>query len=50
MNSVEQVLQHQLLETRNGDGGWGYEPGRTSRLEPTCWALLALGGAQAGPD
>ena len=50
MHSVERVLQHQLLEARNGDGGWGYEPGRTSRLEPTCWALLALGGAQAGSD
>jgi hypothetical protein len=50
MNSVEQILQHQLLETRNVDGGWGYEPGRKSRLEPTCWALLALGEAQAGSD
>jgi hypothetical protein len=50
MNSVEQVLQHQLLKARNGDGGWGYEPGRTSRLEPTCWALLALGGSETGFD
>jgi hypothetical protein len=50
MHSVERVLQRQLLETRNGDGGWGYEPGRTSRLEPTCWVLLALGEALAGSD
>jgi hypothetical protein len=27
---------------RNADGGWGYYPGKTSRLEPTCWAQLAL--------
>ena len=27
---------------RNADGGWGYYAGKASRLEPTCWALLAL--------
>jgi hypothetical protein len=32
-----------LLSTRNADGGWGYFAGKSSRLEPTCWALLALG-------
>ena len=32
-----------LLSTRNADGGWGYYAGKSSRLEPTCWALLALG-------
>jgi hypothetical protein len=32
---------------RNTDGGWGYYPGKTSRLEPTCWALLSL---CPGPD
>ena len=31
-----------LLASRNADGGWGYYPGKTSRLEPTAWALLAL--------
>jgi hypothetical protein len=41
-NSVEHTLQRQLLDARNSDGGWGYERGRKSRLEPTCWALLAL--------
>ena len=35
-------LQRFLLAGRNPDGGWGYYPGRSSRLEPTCWALLAL--------
>ncbi len=29
------------------DGGWPYLAGRQSRLEPTCWAMLALGDAAA---
>jgi hypothetical protein len=36
-------LRLALLHARNPDGGWGYHLGKTSRLEPTCWALLALG-------
>ena len=32
-----------LLRARNTDGGWGYQAGKASRLEPTCWAILALG-------
>ena len=35
-------LRRFLLAGRNADGGWGYYPGKSSRLEPTCWALLAL--------
>ena len=31
-----------LLAARNPDGGWPYYAGKTSRLEPTTWALLAL--------
>jgi hypothetical protein len=27
---------------RNRDGGWGYAPGKQSRLEPTCLSLMAL--------
>ena len=38
-------LQRALVAGRNADGGWGYYTGKTSRLEPTCWALLALGAA-----
>lgn len=34
-----------LHQLRNIDGGWPYFPGRNSRLEPTCWALLATGSA-----
>jgi hypothetical protein len=39
------VLREFLLRVRNADGGWGYQPGKSSRLEPTCWATLALGSA-----
>jgi hypothetical protein len=35
-------LGERLRAGRNPDGGWGYYPGNVSRLEPTCWALLAL--------
>ena len=35
-------LRDALTGLRNADGGWGYYPGKVSRLEPTCWALLAL--------
>jgi len=31
-----------LRNTQNPDGGWGYGPGTSSRVEATCWALLAL--------
>ncbi|MBA3886598.1 MAG: hypothetical protein H0X67_12840 [Acidobacteria bacterium] len=40
---VRESLKGFLLGSRNPDGGWGYYPGKSSRLEPTCWALLALG-------
>lgn len=36
------ALRGALLAARNRDGGWPYYPQRTSRLEPTVWALLAL--------
>src|SRR5436305_1194046 len=26
------------------DGGWGYQPGQSLHLEPTCLAMLALAG------
>lgn len=37
------VLREALLAGANSTGGWGYYAGKASRLEPTCWALLALG-------
>ena len=36
------MIRDALLGARNADGGWPYYPGRTSRLEPTVWTLLAL--------
>jgi hypothetical protein len=50
MNPVERALRRRLLDARNHDGGWGYELGRKSRLEPTCWALLALRSSLSGSD
>jgi hypothetical protein len=31
-----------LRDQQNEDGGWGFHPEAESRVEPTCWALLAL--------
>jgi hypothetical protein len=36
-------LRQFLVRGRNADGGWGYYAGKSSRLEPTAWSLLALG-------
>lgn len=36
-----------LSNHQNPDGGWGYFPGRESRVEPTVYALRALGAQQA---
>lgn len=36
------AMEQALLACANAGGGWGYYPGHASRLEPTCWALLAL--------
>jgi len=35
-------LAANLLGGRNADGGWPYYRGKSSRLEPTAWAVLAL--------
>ena len=42
-DSLTLQLRRSLLAGRNADGGWGYYAGKSSRLEPTCWALMALG-------
>ncbi len=36
-------MRRALVAARNPDGGWPYYPGKASRLEPTVFALLALG-------
>ena len=42
-------LRDSLLRVRNSDGGWAYSAGKRTRLEPTCWALLALAAADGQP-
>ena len=39
----------ELRSFRNADGGWPYQPGKRSRIEPTCWALLALSQFEGQP-
>ena len=39
---AEDVCAPMLRKAQNSDGGWGFHPGATSRVEPTCWALKAL--------
>lgn len=49
--ALAERLRSALAGSRNADGGWGYYAGKTSRLEPTCWATLALAtsGTNATP-
>ena len=48
---IRSSLREALLQSRNQDGTWPYMSGKQGRLEPTCWALLALGRADGrGPD
>jgi hypothetical protein len=35
-------LSGALADSQRPDGAWGYYPGKSGRLESTCWALLAL--------
>ncbi len=39
-----QLRLARLRAMQNTDGGWGYFPSKQSRLEPTCYALLAMHG------
>src|SRR5678816_3383441 len=41
-------LAESLRRSQNADGGWGYFPGKASRLEPTSFAALALAGTADG--
>ena len=40
--TVRERLTSALIGAASPSGGWGYASGLASRLEPTCWALLAL--------
>ena len=41
-SEVARICLPFLRDTQNPDGGWGFRPGTASRVEATCWALLAL--------
>jgi len=43
---IRSDLRSVLQAARNPDGGWGYAARRRSRIEPTCWASLALGHSE----
>lgn len=38
---------HAHLRGNANAGGWPYQAGKSSRIEPTCWALFALAGVDA---
>src|SRR5437879_3273070 len=42
------ALANELTAASNPTGGWSYAPGKASRLEPTCWGLLALPSPSQG--
>jgi hypothetical protein len=48
MSSGIHNLAESLRQGQNADGGWGYFPGKSSRLEPTAFAALALAGTADG--
>ena len=41
-SSVARHLQQTLTASAQPTGGWPYYAGKSSRIEATCWALLAL--------
>lgn len=47
MAPVTSRLRDTLVAAANPGGGWPYYAGKSSRVEPTCWALLALKGTTA---
>jgi uncharacterized protein (DUF362 family) len=48
ISSVQAIYRYleNLASQAHPEGGWGYAPGQTSQLEPTCLALLALSLAE----
>ena len=39
-----------LRKVQNPDGGWGYFPGKSSWLEPTAYAMIALNGDEQSAE
>jgi hypothetical protein len=44
---AEGVCRPFLVNSQNLDGGWGFHPDSDSAIEPTCWAVAALGADRA---
>jgi hypothetical protein len=42
LSFVERVYLSPLRRSQNEDGGWGFNAGCESRIEPTAWGLVAL--------
>ena len=42
-SALATALRAALVSARNADGGWPYYAGKSSRLEPTCAALVGMG-------
>lgn len=42
MNDAVSMYLRALADHAHPEGGWGYSPGQTPQIEPTCFALLAL--------
>jgi hypothetical protein len=49
---VDRAFLARLRSLQNSDGGWGFNAGCESRIEPTSWALIALQefSSSSGPD
>ena len=41
-SDITSALRATLVASRNADGGWPYYAGKSSRLEPTCAALVGM--------
>jgi hypothetical protein len=39
---LKDLCRQLLLRSQNEDGGWPYQLGMKSAVEPTCWAVIAL--------
>src|SRR5262245_42989411 len=46
-SALQSRLEQALLGAANRAGGWPYYAGKASRIEATCWALLALAESSA---